>query len=160
MAAPKPAATVIVDWQKIEALADQSYQNISIPQPKVSFIEKSYAKTFGVSLIEASRRLTLQAIGGTLMEAIQQDLGDAFVEGYYINEDPTEFKVGVTTLDTVTAERYDYQFKNTGLESLTLPVYIYPISDKTKAQISALMEDMMPEIIKRYPDTQSIGIVQ
>ena len=84
-------------------------------------------------------------------------MGDAFVEGYYINEDPNEFKVGITTLDTVVAERYVYQFKNTGLESLTLPVYIYPISDKTKAQISALIEKKMPEIIKRYSETQSIG---
>lgn len=163
VAAPKPAATVVVDWQKIEAIADQAYQNASTQQssllkqdsqPKVSFIEKAYAKSFSVSISEASRRLKLQAVGGTLMEAIQQDLGDAFVEGYYINNDPDEFKVGITTLDTVVAERYVYQFKNT---SLTLPIYIYPISDKTKAQILALMEKRMPEIIKRYPETQSIG---
>lgn len=166
----KQATTIKVDWQNVEAIANKSYQNISISQstlskqdmpPKVSFIEKAYAKSFGVSTSEASRRLTIQTVGNTLIEAIQQDLGDAFIEGYYINEDPDEFKVGITTLDTVLAERYVYQFKDTSLhlgsESLTVPVYIYPISDKTKAQILTLMDKMMSEIIKRYPDTQGVG---
>ena len=72
---------------------------------------------------------------------------------YYINDDPNEFRVGVTTLDTVLAERYVYKFKHSGLTDYSLPIYIYPISDKTLAQINQLIADAKPEILKRYPYT-------
>ncbi|WP_201617824.1 hypothetical protein [Psychrobacter urativorans] len=163
----KQTPSISVNWQNVEASADQFYQNAPTQQSnllqkqdsqsKVSFIEKSYAKAFRVSVAEAKRRLVLQAISSGILEAVQKDLGDAFVEAYYINDDPDEFRVGITTLNTVSAERYVYEFKQSGLENVTLPIYVYPISGKTMVQIRQLIEDSTPEIFKRYPDTQHIA---
>lgn len=167
----KQTPSISVNWQNVEVIADQFYQNAPTQQSnllqkqdsqsQVSLIEKSYAKAFGVSVVEAKRRLVLQAISSGILEAVEKDLGNAFVEAYYINDDPDEFRVGITTLNTVSAERYVYQFKNLGLnsgsENYLLPIYIYPISDKTIVQIRQLIEDSTPEIFKRYPDTQGIS---
>ena len=164
--AVKPAA-VVVDWKKIEALADTFYKNTPIPYLKqskqdgitsrVSPVEKAYAKSFGVSVEEARKRLILQSSSQGVIKAIEKALGEAFVEAYYINDYPDELRLGITATRTVKVSSYIYTFKQEGFDSLRLPIYIYPISDKTKAQIFALQKKATPEIFKRYPDTQSIG---
>ena len=162
----KPAA-VVVDWKKIEALADTFYKNMPMPYLKqskqddpasrVSPVERAYAKSFGLTASEARKRLILQSSSQGVIEAIEKVLGKAFVEAYYINDHPDELRLGITATRTVKASSYIYTFKQEGFDSLRLPIYIYPISDKTKAQIFALQEKATPEIFKRYPDTQSIG---
>ena len=169
IAAVKPAAFVI-DWQKIEMLADNFYKNTypysanlqshsdftkSTPS-RISPVEKWYAKSFGVSVEEARKRLILQSSSRGVIEAIEKVLGEAFVEAYYINDYPDEFRLGVTTTHAIKASSYVYTFKD-GLKGLALPIYIYPISDKTKAQIDQQLEKATSEIFKRYPDTQSMG---
>lgn len=164
--AVKPAA-VVVDWKKIEALADTFYKNTPIPYLKqskqddpasrVGPVERAYAKSFGLTASEARKRLILQSSSRSVIEAIEKVLGEAFVEAYYINDHPDELRLGITATRTVKASSYIYTFKQKEFDSLRLPIYIYPISDKTKAQIFALQEKATPEIFKRYPDTQSIG---
>ncbi|WP_169393309.1 MULTISPECIES: hypothetical protein [Psychrobacter] len=167
----KPAAPMAVDWQKIEKLANsysyyknhpeyfiksQSAIDLTKDTSPIEMVEKSYAKAFGLTPSEARKRLTLQSISRGVIDALEQVLGDDLVEVYYVNNNPDEFQLGVTATHAVKASSYLYTFKDSA-EQLTLPIYIYPISDKTKAQILQLMEKAHPEITKRYPNTQSIG---
>lgn len=158
----KQATTIKVDWQNVEAIAEQYYQNKSIdelvPNGYLKWDDNSldglsYAKEFNVSLAEARRRLTLMSLSSKVMSAVEEDLGEASLMSYYINDDPNEFRVGVNTLNTVLAERYVYKFKHSGSTDYSLPIYIYPISDKTLAQINQLIADAKPEVLKRYPYT-------
>ena len=158
----KQATTIEVDWQNVEALAEKVYQDKSVEElmggsyltwKSDSQASLAYAKAYNVSLDEARRRLTLMSFSSAVMGAVEEDLGEASLMSYYINDDPNEFRVGVTTLDTVLAERYVYKFKHSGSTDYSLPIYIYPISDKTLAQINQLIADAKPEILKRYPYT-------
>lgn len=156
----KQATTIKVDWQNVEALAEKVYQDKSVEDLSSSTYPEgvhpdslAYAKQHNVSLDEARRRLTLMSFSSAVMGAVEEDLGEASLMSYYINDDPNEFRVGVTTLNTVLAERYVYKFKHSGSTDYSLPIYIYPISDKTLAQINQLIEDAKPEILKRYPYT-------
>lgn len=162
----KPAAeknpAISVNWQNVEALAEKVYQGKSVKElmggshlawENDSQGSSSYAKAYNVSLDEARRRLILMNFSAAVMGAVEEDLGEASLMSYYINDDPNEFRVGVTTLDTVLAERYVYKFKHSGSTDYSLPIYIYPVSDKTLAQINQLIADAKPEILKRYPYT-------
>lgn len=160
--AAKQQPSISVDWEKVEALAGQAYQNKSVEElVSDSYLNwddnspdsLSYAKEFKVSLTEARRRLTLMSLSSKVMNAVEEDLGEAALMSYYINDDPNEFRVGVTTLNNVLAERYVYKFKHSGSVDYALPIYIYPISDKTLVQINQLIADATPEILKRYPHT-------
>lgn len=158
----KQATPIKVDWQNVEALAEIEYQDKSVEElmgesyltwKNDSQASLAYAKAYNVSLDEARRRLTLMSFSSAVMGAVEEDLGEASLMSYYINDDPNEFRVGVTTLDTVLAERYVYKFKHSGSTDYSLPIYIYPISDKTLAQINQLITDAKPEVLKRYPYT-------
>lgn len=160
--AAKQKPSISVDWQNVEALAGQVYQNKSVeelvPNSYLNWDDcdpndLSYAKEFNVSLTEARRRLTLMSLSSKVMNAVEEDLGEAALMSYYINDDPNEFRVGVTTLNNVLAERYVYKFKHSGSVDYSLPIYIYPISDKTLVQINQLIADATAEILKRYPHT-------
>lgn len=167
VAAPKPAATVIVDWQKIEALADKKYQDELLPDYILDEVDESnprsvaafYARDVGVSIPEAHRRLILQAISGPLIEAIEKHLDEALVGAYYEINNLDEFAIKLTTLTTVEAipPKYIYHFKQKEFKDYSLPIYIQASSDKTETQILALQEQAIPEILKRYPDTQGVG---
>ena len=158
----KQTPAIAVNWQNVEALAEKVYQGKSVEElmggshlawENDSRAISSYAKAYNVSLAEARRRLTLMSFSSAVMGAVEEDLGEASLMSYYINDDPNEFRVGVTTLDTVLAERYVYKFKHSGSTDYSLPIYIYPVSDKTLAQINQLIADAKPEILKRYPYT-------
>ncbi len=164
----KPAAPMAVDWQKIEKLADSYYKNhpeyfiksqsameLAKDTSHIEMVEKSYAKAFGLTASEARKRLILQSISRGVIDVLEQVLGDDLVEVYFVNDRPDGLQLGVTATHAVKASSYIYTFKD-GTEQLTLPIYIYPISDKTKAQILQLMEKAYPEITKRYPNAQSI----
>lgn len=165
----KPAASMAVDWQKIEKLADSYYKNhpeyfvksqsvmdLTKDTSPIEMVEKSYAKAFGLTASEARKRLILQSLSRGVIDAVKEVLGDDLVEVYYVNDRPDGLQLGVTATHAVKASSYIYTFKD-GTEQLTLPIYIYPISDKTKAQILQLMKKAYPEITKRYPNAQSIG---
>jgi len=165
----KIATPKAVDWQKIEKLANSYYKNhpeyfvksqsamdLTKDTSPIEMVEKSYAKAFGLTASEARKRLTLQSLSRGVIDAVKEVLGDDLVEVYYVNNNPDELRLGVTATHAVKASYYRYTFKDSA-EQLTLPIYIYPISDKTKAQILQLMEKAHPEITKRYPNTQSIG---
>lgn len=153
---------ISVDWQNVEELAGQAYQNKSVEEllshndlnwEDSDPNDLSYAREFKVSVTEARRRLRLMSLSSKVMNAVEEDLGEASLMSYYINDDPNEFRVGVTTLNNVLAERYVYKFKHSGSVDYSLPIYIYPISDKTLVQINQLIADATPEILKRYPHT-------
>ncbi len=103
--------------------------------------------------------MLLQGISLPLIEAIAEHLGTTIAAIYYDNNDPDEFSIKVTTLSTVKAipPKYVYHFKQKEFKSYSFPIYIQASSDKTHEQIFALQEKARPEILKRYPDTQSIG---
>ena len=165
--AAKPVETMTVDWQEIEALADKKYQDEPLPDYYFNILSEAernaapwfYAQDFNVSIEEAQRRLLLQGISSPLLEAIAEYLGGAVAAIYYENTDPNEFAIKVTTLNTVKAvpSKYVYHFKQKEFKSYSLPIYIQANSDKTHQQIFALQEKAWPEILKRYPDTQTIG---
>ncbi|WP_201528304.1 hypothetical protein [Psychrobacter frigidicola] len=164
--AVKPVAH-IVDWQEIEAAADKKYQDEPLADYYFNILTEAernaapwfYAQEFGVSIPEAQRRLLLQGISSPLIEAIAERLGATVAAIYYDNNDPDEFSIKVTTLSTVKAipPKYVYHFKQKEFKSYSFPIYIQASSDKAHQQIFALQEKAWPEILKRYPDTQSIG---
>lgn len=166
MTAVKPVA-VVVDWDKVEALADKKYQDELLADYYLNILDESernaapwfYSREFDVSIEEAQRRLLLQGISSPLIEAIAEHLGGAVAAIYYDNHDPNEYSIKVTTLNTVTAvpPRYVYHFKQKGFDNYSFPIYIQASSDKTQEQIFALQEKATPEIFKRYPNTQIIG---
>lgn len=166
MTAVKPAA-VVVDWEKVEALADKKYRDEPLPNYHINTSAESrqdptasfYSREFGVSIEEAQRRLLLQGISSPLIEAIAEYLGGAVAAIYYDNHDPNEYALKVTTLNTVQAvpSKYVYHFKQKGFDNYAFPIHIQANSDKTQEQILALQEKATPEIFKRYPNTQSIG---
>ena len=167
VAAPKPAAMVVVNWQDIEALADKKYQDEPLADYYFNILYKEerngapwfYAQDFNVSIEEAQHRLLLQGISSPLIEAIAEHLGATVAAIYYDNNDPDEFSIKVTTLKTVKVvpPKYVYHFKQKEFKSYSFPIYIQASSDKTHQQIFALQEKATPEIIKRYPDMQWIG---
>jgi hypothetical protein len=65
----------------------------------------------------------------------------------------------VTTLTKVKAvpPKYVYHFKQKEFENYSFPIYIQAISDKMRQLIVAIQEKAWPEVLKRYPDAQSIG---
>ncbi len=162
----KPTA-LVVDWQNIAALADKKYQDEPLADYYFNILSKEerngapwfYAQDFNVSIEEAQRRLLLQGISSPLIEAIAEHLGATVAAIYYDNNDPDEFSIKVTTLNTVKVvpPKYVYHFKQKEFKSYSFPIYIQASSDKTHQQIFALQEKAWPEILKRYPDTQSIG---
>ncbi|TXD96132.1 hypothetical protein ES754_10875 [Psychrobacter frigidicola] len=164
--AVKPVAH-IVDWQKIEAAADKKYQDEPLADYYFNILSKEerngapwfYAQDFNVSIEEAQRRLLLQGISSPLIEAIAEYLGRAVAAIYYDNNDTDEYSIKVTTLNTVKAvpPKYVYHFKQKEFRNYSFPIYIQASSDKTQEQIFALQEKAWPEILKRYPDTQTIG---
>lgn len=163
----EPAITMTVDWQKIETLADKKYQDEPLPDYYFNILaeeERSaapwfYAQDFNVSIEEAQRRLLLQGISSPLIETIAEHLGGAVAAIYYDNNDPNEYSIKVTTLNTVKAvpPKYVYHFKQKEFKNYSFPIYIQASSDKTHQQIFALQEKAWPEILKRYPETQTIG---
>lgn len=165
--AAKPMETMTVDWQEIEALADKKYQDEPLADYYFNILSEEernaapwfYAQDFNVSIEEAQRRLLLQGISSPLLEAIAEYLGEAVAAIYYDNNDSNEFAIKVTTLNTVKAipPKYVYHFKQKEFKSYSFPIYIQANSDKTHQQIFALQEKAWPEILKRYPDTQTIG---
>ena len=166
VSAVKPAA-FFVDWQKIEAIADKKYQDEPLADYYFNILSKEerngapwfYAQDFNVSIEEAQRRLLLQGISSPLIEAIAEHLGTTIAAIYYDNNDSNEYAIKVTTLSTVKAvpPKYVYHFKQKEFKDYSFPIYIQASSDKTHQQIFALQEKAWPEILKRYPDTQSIG---
>ena len=158
---------LVVDWQNIAALADKKYQDEPLADYYFNILSKEerngapwfYAQDFNVSIEEAQRRLLLQGISSPLIEAIAEHLGATVAAIYYDNNDPDEFSIKVTTLNTVKVvpPKYVYHFKQKEFKSYSFPIYIQASSDKTHQQIFALQEKAWPEILKRYPDTQSIG---
>lgn len=152
--------SIEVNWQNVEAATKPQIQNQDTARfaqsATMQMMAKSYAAGYGVSLTEARRRLMLQDIASIIIEAINNDLGDAFVGGY-LDNDSNEYKVGITTLDNVKAERYDYPIIMGGQQVDILPIIIKPVSDKTEAQISQLIEQYRSEITKRYPNIQLVG---
>lgn len=71
---------ITVDWQKIEATADQLYEDEPLTTDIFFLLSESestagsaadfYAKEFNVSIEEAQRRLILQGISAPLIEAV------------------------------------------------------------------------------------------
>lgn len=165
--APKSAAMVIVNWQKIEAAADKKYEDEPLADYYLNILSEEerngapwfYAQDFNVSIEEAQRRLLLQRISLPLNEAISEQLGANIAEFYYDNNDPDEFSIRVTTLTKVKAvpPKYVYHFKQKEFENYSFPIYIQTISDKMRQLIVAIQEKAWPEVLKRYPDAQSIG---
>ena len=168
MAAVKPAVSV-VDWQKIEATANKKYQDEPLADHYLDIFSEAertgapwfYAQDFGVSIPEAQRRLLLQRISSPLIEAVTEHLGAAVAAVYYDNNDPDEFSIRVTTLTKVKAvpPKYVYHFKQKKFENYSFPIYIQAISEKTHQLIVAIQEKLWPEVLKRYPDAQSIGFI-
>lgn len=160
---------ITVDWQKIEATADQLYEDEPLTTDIFFLLSESestagsaadfYAKEFNVSIEEAQRRLILQGISAPLIEAVARELGEAIAGIYYDNNNPNEYSVNFITLKTVQAEplKYVYQFKHKDYQYYSFPIYIKPSSNATQPQILALQEKASPEIFRRYPDTQLIG---
>lgn len=166
MTAVKPVA-VVVDWDKVEALADKKYRDEPLADYYFNILDESernaapwfYSREFDVSIDEAQRRLLLQEISSPLIEAVAEQLDGEIAAIYYDNNDLNEFSLKVITLTSVQAipPKYIYHFKQKKFNNYSLPIYIQASSDKTQEQIFALQEKATPEILKRYPDTQSIG---
>lgn len=167
VSAPTSATPVVVDWQKVEAAADKKYQDEPLADYYLNILSEAeknsapwfYAQDVNVSIEEAQRRLLLQGISSPLINSIAEHLGDTVAAIYYDNNDPDEFSIKVTTLTKVKAvpPKYVYHFKQKEFENYSFPIYIQAISDKTHQQILALQEKAWPEILKRYPDAQSVG---
>ena len=165
--AAKQAPSISVDWQNVEALADKKYQDEPLSTYIFHILEEKdsgtasgfYADDFDVSIEEAQRRLILAGITSPLIEAIAEHLGETVAAIYYENNDSNEFAIKLTTLITVEAipPKYIYHFKQSEFKDYSIPIYIQATSDKTQQQISALQEKAWPEILKRYPNTQTIG---
>ena len=153
------ASTVAVNWSKVEATADELYQNhpysnkLSVDKRAVQF----YADDFGVPLAEAERRLLMQEYSSELLQAIDQQLKDNVVSTYFINDDPREFRIGINTLTNLQSERFIYKFKQGVLQGEMIAVDIYPNSEKTLKKILALKDKATPKIFERYPNTQGVG---
>ena len=162
-------AVLVVDWQKIEANANKKYQDEPLADHYLDIFSEAertgapwfYAQDFGVSIEEAQRRLLLQRISSPLIEAVTEQLGTTVAAVYYDNNDPDEFSIKVTTLTKVKAvpPKYVYHFKQKEFENYSFPIYIQAISDKTHQLILAIQEKAWPEVLKRYPDAQSIGFI-
>ena len=167
VSAPTLDAPVVVDWQKIEAAADKKYEDEPLADYYLNILSEEerngapwfYAQDFNVSIEEAQRRLLLQGISSPLINSITEHLGANVAAVYYDNNDPDEFSIKVTTLTKVKAvpPKYVYHFKQKEFENYSFPIYIQATSDKTHQQIVALQGKAWPEILKRYPDAQSIG---
>lgn len=153
------ASTVAVNWSKVEATADELYQNhpysnkLSVDKRAAQF----YADDFGVPLAEAERRLLMQEYSSELLQAIDQQLKDNVVSTYFINDDPREFRIGINTLTNLQSERLIYKFKQGVLQGEMIAVDIYPNSEKTLKKILALKDKATPKIFERYPNTQGVG---
>ena len=102
---------------------------------------------------------TLVMLAPPLISSIAEHLGANVAAIYYDNNDPDEFSIKVTTSTKVKAvpPKYVYHFKQKEFEKYSFPIYIQATSDKTHQQIVALQEKAWPEILKRYPEAQSIG---
>lgn len=154
-------STIAVNWENVEAFAQPRIVNQSdsrfAESPVLQMMAKSYASSYGVTIIEAKRRLMLQDIGSIIIEAIKKDLGEAFVGAYIDNSDPNDYKVGITTLNNVKAERYEYPIIRQGQKIDALSIVIHPISDKTEAYITQLIEQNYPEMKMHYPDIQMVS---
>ena len=86
-------------------------------------------------------------------------MGESVAAIYYENNNPNEFSIKITTLTSVQAipSKFVYHFKQDEFNRFSIPIYIQASSDKSQQQIMALQEKAWPEILKRYPDTQTIG---
>ncbi|WP_201586888.1 hypothetical protein [Psychrobacter jeotgali] len=165
--ATEPVTTLTVDWQKIEAAADQKYQEEPLADYYLNILSEEernaapwfYAQDFNVTITEAQNRLLLQGISGPLIQAVAEYLGESVAAIYYENNNPNEFSIKITTLTSVQAipSKFVYHFKQDEFNRFSIPIYIQASSDKSQQQIFALQEKATPEILKRYPDTQSIG---
>ncbi|MFZ2842943.1 hypothetical protein [Psychrobacter sp.] len=158
---------LVVDWQKIEALANKMYEDEPLSTDVFHVLEETdsgtasgfYANDFNVSMKEAQRRLILAGISSPLIEAVTEQLGESLAAIYYDNNDPNEFSIKMTTLTTVEAvpPKYVYRFKQKEFKDYSLPIYIQADSDKNEQQILALQQKATPEIRRRYPEMQLIG---
>lgn len=165
--ATEPVTTMTVDWQEIEALADKKYEDEPLPDYYFNILAEEernaapwfYAKEFDVTITEAQHRLLLQGISMPLIQAVAEYLGESVAAVYYDNNNPNEFSIKITTLTSVKAipSKFVYHFKQDEFNRFSIPIYIQASSDKTQQQIVALQEKAWPEILKRYPDTQTIG---
>lgn len=163
----EPAITTTVDWQKIEAVADQKYQEEPLADYYLNILSEEernaapwfYAQEFDVTITEAQHRLLLQGISMPLIQAVAEYLGETVAAIYYDNNNSNEFSIKITTLTSVKAipSKFVYHFKQDEFNRFSIPIYIQASSDKSQQQIIALQEKAWPEILKRYPDTQTIG---
>lgn len=164
---PEVKPILVVDWQKIAAAADKKYQDEPLEDYYLNILSEEernaapwfYAQEFNVSIEEAQRRLLLQGISSPLIQAIAEQLGENIAAIYYDNHNPNEYSIKFTTLTSVNAvpPKFVYHFKQKKFQEFAFPIYIQASSDKSQAQILALQEKAWPEILKRYPNSQTIG---